>query len=164
MDSSWNQYGVVQVLTHMTECDQRIGYVIFDCVCLLLGAAECRTALTEEAAEAIVKASEPVLSKMEQYIVTLASEEASTTEKAAAVFNVGSTIWSGGCLGGVVSAWLGTLTVGDQVLYSATALATLLAMFATDGAAEIGVVAVELATAGWLVSDSVKCAEACDYS
>ena len=33
-------------------------------------------------------------------------------------------------------------------------------MFATDGAAEIGVIAVELATAGWLVDDSIKCSQA----
>ena len=148
----------------MTDCEKKIGYVIFDCICLLLGAAECRAALSEEAAEEMAEAAKPVLSKMEQYIITLADEEASTRDKAQAVFNVGSTIWSGGCLGEVVSAWLGTLTFGDKVLYGATALATLLAMFATDGAAEIGVVAVELATAGWLVDDSIKCSEACSYS
>ena len=41
---------------------------------------------------------------MEQYIVTLADEEASTYDKVKAVFNVASTIWSGGCLGEVVEA------------------------------------------------------------
>ena len=148
----------------MTDCQIKIGYVIFDCLCLLLGAAECRAALTEEAAESMAKAAEPVLSKMEQYIVTLADEEASTLDKSKAIFNVASTIWSGGCLGEVVSAWLGTLTLTDKVLYSATALTTLLAMFATDGAAEIGVLGVELATAGWVVNDSIKCSEACSYS
>ena len=148
----------------MTDCEIKIGYVIFDCICLLLGAAECRAALTEEAAESMAEAAKPVLSKMEQYIVTLADEEASTYDKATAIFNVASTIWSGGCLGEVVGAWLGTLTVGDKILYSATALATLVAMFATDGAAEIGVVAVELATAGWVVNDSIRCSQACSYS
>ena len=147
-----------------TDCEKKIGYVIFDCVCLLLGAAECRAVLTEEAAEEMAEAAKPALSKMEQYIVTLASEDASTTEKAAAVFNVVSTCWSVGCLGEVVSAWLGTLTLGDKILYGATALATLLAAFATDGAAEIGVIAVELATAGWLVDDSIKCSDACSYA
>ena len=148
----------------MTDCEKKIGYVIFDCICLLLGAAECRAALTEEAAVEMAEAAKPVLSKMEKYIVTLADKEASTMDKASAVFNVASTIWSGGCLGAVVSAWLGTLTLGDKILYGATALATLVAMFATDGAAEIGVIAVELATAGWLVDDSIKCSQACSYS
>ena len=98
----------------MTDCEKKIGYVIFDCICLLLGAAECRAALTEEAAEAMAEAAKPVLSKMEQYVLTLANEEASTYEKAKAVFNVASTIWSGGCLGEVVSAWLG-MTLGDKI-------------------------------------------------
>lgn len=148
----------------MTDCEKQIGYVIFDCVCLMLGAAECRAALTGEAAEAMAEAAKPVLSKMEQYILTIGSKESSTTEIATAVFGVVSTIWSGGCLGAVVSAWLGTLSLGDKILYGATALATLLATFATDGAAAIGVIALELATAGWLVDDSIKCAEACSYA
>ena len=94
----------------------------------------------------------------------MASKESSTTEVAGAVFGVVSTIWSGGCLGAVVGSWLGHLTLGDKILYGATALATLVAAFATDGAAEIGVIAVELATAGWLVDDSIKCADACTYA
>ena len=147
-----------------TDCEAKIGAVIFDCICLMLGAGEARAALTGEAAEEMAEAARPVLSKMEQYIATMASKESSTTEVAGAVFGVVSTIWSGGCLGAVVGSWLGHLSVGDKILYGATALATLVAAFATDGAAEIGVIAVELATAGWLVDDSIKCADACSYA
>ena len=147
-----------------SDCGEKIGSVIFDCVCLMLGAPEARAALTGEAAADMAKAAEPVMSKMEQYIMTMASKESSTTEVATAVFGVVSTIWSGGCLGEVVSAWLGTLSVGDKILYGATAFATLLAAFATDGAAEIGVIAVELTTCGWLIDDSIKCADACSYA
>ena len=67
-------------------------------------------------------------------------------------------------MGAVVSAWLGTLSVGNAILYGVTALGTLVAAFATDGAAEIGIIAVELATAAWLVEDSVKCVEECGYA
>ena len=147
-----------------TDCEKQIGYVIFDCVCLMLGAAELRAGVTAEVAEEMAEACKPVMSKFEGYIVTMASKEASTTEVAGAVFGVMSTIWSGGCLGAVVSAWLGTLSVGNAILYGATALGTLLAALATDGAAEIGVIAVELATAGWLVEDSIKCADECSYA
>lgn len=147
-----------------TDCEKQIGYVIFDCVCLMLGAAELRAGVTAEVAEEMAEACKPVMSKFESYIVTMASKEASTTEVAGAVFGMMSTIWSGGCLGAVVSAWLGTLSVGNAILYGATALGTLLAAFATDGAAEIGVIAVELATAGWLVEDSIKCADECSYA
>ena len=146
------------------DCEKQIGYVIFDCVCLMLGAAELRAGVTAEAAEEMAEACKPVISKFEGYILTIASETSSTTEVATAVFGIMSTIWSGGCLGAVVSAWLGTLSVGNAILYGVTALGTLLAAFTTDGAAEIGIIAVELATAGWLIEDSVKCAEECSYA
>ena len=147
-----------------SDCEKQLGYVIFDSVCLMLGAAELRASLTAEAAEDMAEAAKPVLSKMDKYILTIADEASSKTEVATAVFGIMSTIWSGGCLGAVVSSWLGTLSVGNAILYGATALGTLLAAFATDGAAEIGIIAVELATAGWLIEDSIKCAEECSYA
>ena len=98
-------------------CAKQIGYVIADCVFLALGAGEARAALTAEAAEEIAEAAKPVLSKMEQYIITIADKEKSATEVATAVFGVISAIWTGGCLGAVVSSWLGTLTFGDEILY-----------------------------------------------
>ena len=130
----------------------------------MLGAAELRAGATAEVAEDMAKACEPVLSKMDQYVLTIASEESSKTEVASAVFGIVSTIWSGGCLGEVLSAWLGTLSIGNAILYGATAMGTLVAAFATDGAAEIGIIVVELATAGWLIEDSIKCADACSYA
>ena len=148
----------------VTACEKQIGYVIFDSVCLMLGAAELRAGVTAEAAEEMAEACKPVISKFESYILTMAKEGASTTEVAGAVFGMMSTIWSGGCLSAVVSAWLGTLSVGNAILYGTTALGTLLAAFATDGAAEIGIIVVELATAGWLIEDSVKCVEECSYA
>jgi len=148
----------------VTACEKQIGYVIFDSVCLMLGAAELRAGVTAEAAEEMAEACKPVISKFDTYILTMAKEGASTTEVAGAVFGMMSTIWSGGCLGAVVSAWLGTLSVGNAILYGVTALGTLVAAFATDGAAEIGIIAVELATAGWLIEDSVKCVEECSYA
>ena len=148
----------------MNDCEKQIGYVIFDSVCLMLGAAELRAGVTAEAAEEMAEACKPVISKFEQYILTIASEASSTTEVATAVFGIMSTIWTGGCLSAVINAWLGTRSVGNAILYGVTALGTLLAAFATDGAAEIGIIAVELATAGWLIEDSVKCVEECSYA
>lgn len=147
-----------------TDCEKQIGYVVFDCFCLMLGAAEVRATFTAEAAEEVAEAARPAMSKFDQYILTIASKESSTTEIAGAVFNIVSTCWSAGCLGEVFSAWMGTLTLGDKILYGATGMATMLAAFATDGAAEIGVIAVELATCGWLVDDSIKCADKCSYA
>tara|TARA_B100000214_G_C23929256_1_gene609911 strand:- start:43 stop:492 length:450 start_codon:yes stop_codon:yes gene_type:complete len=147
----------------ITECEKSIGYVIFDCVCLFLGASSLRASLTAEGAEAMAEAAKPVLSKLEEYIVTISAETSSKTDVATAVFGIISTIYSGGCIGEVISAWLNTLTVGDAILYGATALGTIIAAVSTDGLATIGVIIVELATAGWLISDSIKCSEACEY-
>ena len=46
------------------KCSEGIGFVIFDCVCLFLGADGLRAGATEAEAEAIAEAAEPVLSKM----------------------------------------------------------------------------------------------------
>ncbi len=145
------------------DCGESIGYVIFDCVCLMMGAASLREALTAEEAEAIAEAAKPVLSKLEQYIVIISSDTSTKTEIATAVFNIISTIYSGGCIGEVISAWLETLSLGDAILYGATALGTIIAAVCTDGVATIGLIIVELATAGWLIDDSIKCSKACEF-
>ena len=148
----------------MTEkCALSIGYVVFDSVCLFLGASSLRSCLTAEEAAEMAKAAEPVASALEKYIVTLADKEASTTEHASAVFGIISTIWSGGCLGAVVNAFLGTLTPVNAALYGATAMATIVAAMATDGAATIGEIVVELATCGFLIEDSINCSKECSY-
>ena len=90
-----------------SACEKQIGYVIFDSVCLMLGAAELRAGVTAEAAEEMAEACKPVISKFDSYILTIANKASSTTEVASAVFGIMSTIWSGGCLGSVGSAWLG---------------------------------------------------------
>lgn len=145
-------------------CIKQSGYVIFDSICLFLSAAEVRASLTAEVAEEIAEAAKPVLSKLEKYIITIASKESSTTEIGAAVFGIITTIWSGGCLGEVMAKWLGTLDFGQEILYSITAVATITAACATDGLAEIGLIAVMLANCGWLVDDAIKCADACAYA
>lgn len=145
------------------DCTKGIGYVVFDCVCLFLGAASLRSSVTAEAAEDIAKAAEPAVSQLEKYIVTIGAKTSSNTEVATAVFGVISTLYSSSCLGAVIGAFLGSLTWYNAVLYGATALGTIMAAVATDGVAEIGIIVVELATAGFLVSDSIKCADACSY-
>lgn len=143
------------------DCATGIGYVVFDCVCLFLGAASLRASFTAKAAEEISEAAKPVANQLTKYIETMAAAESSKTDIAGAVFGVISTIYSGGCLGAVIGAFLGSLTWYNAILYGATALGTIMAAVATDGAAEIGIIVVELATAGFLVGDSINCSKAC---
>ena len=145
------------------SCAEAVGYVVFDCVCLFLGAATLRSSLTAEAAEGMAKAAAPVMSQMEKYIATMAAETSSKTDVASAVFGIISTIYSGGCLGAVLGAFLGSLTWYEAALYGVTAMATIVAALATDGAAEIALIVIELATAGFLVNDSISCVKACNY-
>ena len=161
----WNTitYSQSAALGSTWDCTEAIGFVVFDCVCLFLGAASLRASVTAEAAADIAEAAKPVMNQLEKYIVIMADEASSKTDIAGAVFGIISTIYSGSCLGAVISAFLGTLTWYNAVLYGATALGTIMAAVATDGAAEIGIIVVELATAGFLVSDSVKCSEECSY-
>lgn len=143
------------------DCGLAIGYVVFDCICLFLGASSLRSGVTKEAAESMAEASKPVASAIEKTIAELAKEGASTYEIASGVFSIISTIYSGGCLGAVLGAFLGSLTWYNAALYGVTAMATIVAALATDGAAEIALIVIELATAGFLVSDSANAVEAC---
>lgn len=145
------------------DCAKGIGYVVFDCVCLFLGAISLRSSVTAEAAENMAKAAQPVSKQLEKYILIMADHGSSNTEVATAVFGIISTIYSGSCLGAVISAFLGSLSFFTAILYGATALGTIMTAVATDGFAEIGIIVVELATAGFLVNDSIKCADACSY-
>ena len=161
----WNKVTYEPALLQSGEwdCAKGIGYVVFDCVCLFLGAVTLRASVTAEAAEDMAKAAEPVASQLEKYILIMSDANSSKTAVATAVFGIISTIYSGSCLGAVISAFLGSLTWYNAILYGATALGTIMAAVATDGAAEIGIIIVELATAGFLVGDSIKCKEACSY-
>lgn len=161
----WNKVTYKPALLQSGEwdCAKGIGYVVFDCVCLFLGAVTLRASVTAEAAEDMAKAAEPVASQLEKYILIMSDANSSKTAVATAVFGIISTIYSGSCLGAVISAFLGSLTWYNAILYGATALGTIMAAVATDGAAEIGIIIVELATAGFLVGDSIKCKEACSY-
>lgn len=151
----------VQLLEGSTwDCATGVGFVVYDAVCLFLGAGGLRGSATESEAKAVGKAVAPVLSEMEGYIKTL-GEGGSATDTAWAIWGIIKTIYNGGCLGAVVSAFLSSLTWYNAILYAATALATIVAALATDGAAEVAAIVIQLATFGFLVSDSVSAYDAC---
>jgi len=145
-------------------CAMDVGFVIYDCVCLAIGGVALRAGASAETAEAIADAAAPVLSKVEQYIAQIAAEDASYTDMAWAVFNILKTIWNGGMLSAVLGAFLDSLSWYYYILYAATALATIIAAFATDGLAFVAEVVIELATFGFLVADSITAVDACTSS
>jgi hypothetical protein len=142
-------------------CALNIGYVVFDVICLAIGGVGLRSGATAETAGKVAEAAKPVMSKLETIVAKMSVKGASKTEVATGVFKVLQIIWSGGALGAVLSAFLGSLTWYYKVLYAATALATIVAAVATEGVAFIAEVAIELATFGFLVADSINAAKAC---
>lgn len=145
----------------LTDCQLSIGYVIFDVICLAVGAVGLRSSVRPGTVAAMAQAAAPVLSKIEMIIARMAAPGASTSVLAWGVFDILKTIVSGGCLGAVVSAFTASLTWWDMILYGVTAVATIIAALATDGLAFVAEVIILLATFGFLVSDSVKAVQSC---
>jgi hypothetical protein len=165
-----NQFSVVarastsmaMMAVETSDCQVAIGYVIFDAICLAVGGVGLRASASRATAESIAEAARPVLSQLEAIIATMAAEGASLTDIAQGVFAILKIIWSRGCLGAVLSAFLDSLTWYYAILYGATAMATIVAAVATDGVAFVAEVVIELATFGFLIADSVNAVKACN--
>ena len=145
----------------VSDCVLNIGYVVFDVICLAIGGVGLRGSMSASTARALGEAVEPVIPKIVEICAKISRDGASFYDQAKGVFQILSTIWSGGMLGAVVGAFVGSLTWYNALLYGVTALGTIVAALATDGAALIAEVAVELATFGFLVVDSVNAATTC---
>jgi len=115
-------------------------------------------------AEAVGNAAKPSLSAIETIIADITAESATITDVAWGVYKILKTIYSAGCLGAVIDAFLTSLSYWQKILYGATALGTIVAAVATDGVAFVGEIVIELATFGFLVDDSIKAVEACNLT
>jgi hypothetical protein len=156
--------GSLEAKAMITDCEMAVGYVVFDVICLALGAVGLRSTVNSRTIRAIGEAAAPVLSKLETIIARMAAPGASTTDIAWGVFDILKIIYGGGSLGAVFSAFTDSLTWWDMILYGITGTATIIAALATDGVAFVAEVVILLATFGFLVSDSVKAAEVCGAS
>jgi hypothetical protein len=145
----------------LTDCQLNIGYVIFDAICLGVGAVGLRATVSGTTIEAIFHAAAPAMAKIELVIAEMAREGASAKDFAIGVFNILKTLYSGGCLGAVFSAFTASLTWWDMILYGISGTATIVAAFATDGLAFVAEIVILLATFGFLASDSIKAYQVC---
>jgi hypothetical protein len=146
----------------ISPCQMAIGYVVFDVVCLAVGAVGLRASVNSSTIESTARAVEPVLSKIEQTIASMGKQGASKTDVAWGVFDILKTIYNGGSLGAVFSAFAASLTWWDMILYGITGVATIVAALATDGVAFVAEIVILLASTGVVVSDSVKAVQACN--
>ncbi len=150
--------------TGISKCEMAIGWVVFDCVCLALGAVGLRGGASSSTIEGIAKATAPVASKIEIIIAKMGAEGASKSDLATGMFEILKIIFNGGCFGAVFSAFVGSLSWWDAALYGVTGTATIIAALTTDGVAFIAEVIIILATVGFLASDSVKAVSACSIN
>jgi len=143
-----------------TACMVKIGAVTYDCVCLGIGAVGLRAGASEATFEALANAAQRAVPQIERIVATI-SQSSSVWDQAYAVYEILHCIITSGCILEVISAFLGSLTWYQALLYGVTSLGTIIAMFATDGAAAIAELVIELATFGFFVDDSIKVGNNC---
>ena len=148
-------------LGYVKDCGIAVGFVVFDIICLALGAAELRAQANRVTANAIADVVEPVMAEIEKWVKVISDESAGKIEKGKAMFNILQSIYSGGYMGGVIKAFKDTLTWYYAILYGVIALATIVAIFATEGLAFFALVAIELATFGFLILDCIDAVKKC---
>lgn len=145
----------------LTECQKAIGIVVFDVFCLALGAVALRGTVNSATINAVAQAVVPVQSKLEVIIARLSGPNVSPRDQALAVFDILRAIYKGECLGAIAAAFSKSLTWWNALLYGITSVATIVALVATDGVAFVTEIVLLLATFGFLVSDSIRAANAC---
>ena len=142
-------------------CGTAVGFVIYDCIALFLGAPTTRSGASETEANLIAKAAESVQPQILETASTFSNFDASPTDQATAVFEIVKTMYDGGCLGSVLLAFFSSLSWYNMLLYSASAMAAIITALATDGAAEIAAIEIELAIFSSIITDSIACDRAC---
>ena len=148
-------------LLSISDCQLKIGYVIFDVILVAVNAVGLRSTVDPATIGTIYQAATPVMARIDIIVAGMAAESASAKVLAYGVFQILKTIWSGGCLGAVIKAFTASLTWYQGILYGVTAVATIVAFMGTDGIAFVAQVFLLLTTFASLAIDSVNAAQAC---
>ena len=141
----------------INPCTKKIAWVVYDVICLIVGAAGLRSTANSKTIDAIVKEIETSAEFLRKVIAVLKN----TISVAKKVYNIARLIKDGGLLGAVFSAFVGSLTWWDFLLYAITGTATIIAVLATDGAAFVAEIVLVLITFAWLVTDIARAIQTC---
>ena len=141
-------------------CEERFGYVVYDCICLFIGARQLRTSDGFSDPEKLSEAVNSIYSELSSLFDSLMTTD-SAEGQAQIVFNIISTIYNSGLLGSTLTALYTNLSVYEAALYGSTTASSIINQLSDDGAATIGAIAVELATFGFLQSDVMSYDQAC---
>jgi hypothetical protein len=151
----------------INPCAMAIGVVVVDCIFMILGFVGLHAANSGEIAEVAAKdvAVEVAknLPKWQGLISDLRSAE-SITDKAKAIFKIGSAAYTAGMFRGILASIESSMTWWDWTITGVAAVAQIAALVLTDGAAFIAEVVLNATSVAYVVSDSVKAGQACSSS
>lgn len=150
-------------------CYIAIGFVIFDAVCLGIGAWGLRPiakpATIKNIASVIYTTSNrEVTPAIELLISQLASEKSNFLTKAWNVVSLLIAIKNAGLMTAIWKAFKGGLTLYYAIIYGVQGLATITAAFATGGLALAAEVALVVVSAAYLVNDVVSAITICNLT
>jgi hypothetical protein len=138
-----------------------IGWVIFDCLCLAIGAEGLRINARSSTIEKLEIAAAPITYQIEIIIAKMGADGASNKDLSIGLFNILQTIFNEGYFNEVFAAFLASLIYWDTELYTILGKKTIISALATDGLAFTAGIEQALANFEFLVQDSVKAVAAC---
>ena len=145
----------------VSPCRMAVAECVLDCVLVAWGAWGLHGKISPAAIEEVAEAITPVLSEIEQLVMTISDAGKHWFDRTKAVWSTLLLIKNGLMFEAVFHALIKDLTLMDMVLYGVLGLAELTAAFLTDGAALIAEMVVELASAVFLITDGLKAVEVC---
>jgi hypothetical protein len=157
----WNQLvlnppRVVLGRMPFSPCETAIASVVIDIVMIAIGASGLADKITGETVEnvagVLVRELGEDVTELDKMIQAVKDAETDWA-KAKAVFSLLSALKDFGCLGAVIAAIFKSLSWWDMILYGLTALATIIALVATDGVALIAEVAILAMSGAFLIED-----------
>lgn len=144
------------------SCTLAIGYVVVDVACLAIGAVGIRSSISSSSVESVATVVESSIPEILSSVETIARSGSSALQRAQACWSIIKVVLKSPYK--IFSAIFSSLPWYKKALAIAQACATIAAALLTDGAALIAEIVVELASFGFLVSDSVEAVSACKIS
>lgn len=143
------------------SCVVAVGTVVIDAICLITGAVALRGAIVEAGAEVVGEAVAPIMSTLETIIAKIAASNATKLDIATGLCEILMAIKDASLFDAVWEAFKGALTWYYAALYGVVALATIVALFATEGLAIIAEVVLLLVACVFMVMDIGACVTSC---
>lgn len=139
-----------------TPCEIAVASVVVDIVMIAIGGSALLDKISgetvENVADALVEKLGEGVTEIDKMIQAV-DDAGSNWEKAKAIFAILAKLKDVGCLSAVIGAIFRSLSLWDMILFGITALATIVALIATDGIAFIAEVAILFASGAFLGAD-----------